>query len=104
MNGVLGALGSCFTFMATVTIIPFMPEGWAGSAGGFPAMTGDVPFLTKDVVLPAVSFHLLRQDLVRVSLAADPDRRPTRHLRRDDRDRPNPTMRQSIESRRLRAR
>jgi uncharacterized membrane protein YkgB len=42
--GVLGALGSTGTFIATVTIIPFMPEGWDPVAG-FPAMTGNVPFL-----------------------------------------------------------
>src|SRR6185295_13796387 len=60
--GVLGAAGSCLTFIMTVTIIPFMPNGWAASAGGFPAMTGNVPFLMKDVVLFAVSFYLLKQD------------------------------------------
>src|SRR5262245_50108318 len=38
--GVLGALGSTATFLMTVTIIPFMPNGWAASAGGFPAMAG----------------------------------------------------------------
>src|ERR1700745_698723 len=65
--GVLGALGSTGTFIATVTIIPFMPEGWDVAAGGFPAMTGNVPFLMKDVVLLAVSFYLLRQDLVRLT-------------------------------------
>lgn len=63
--GVLGAAGACFSFIATVTIIPFMPNGWAASAGGFPAMTGNVPFLMKDVVLLAASFYLLKQDLVR---------------------------------------
>jgi uncharacterized membrane protein YkgB len=68
--GVLGALGSTATFISTVTIIPFMPNGWAESAGGFPAMTGNVPFLMKDVVLLAVSVYLLKQDLVRVSLSA----------------------------------
>jgi hypothetical protein len=36
------------------------------SAGGFPAMTGDVPFLMKDVVLLAVSFYLLKQDVQRL--------------------------------------
>jgi Protein of unknown function, DUF417 len=41
------------------TIIPFMPDGWAASAGGFPAMQGNVAFLMKDVVLFAVSFYLL---------------------------------------------
>src|SRR5437667_10392813 len=67
--GILGALGSCFSFIATVTIIPFMPDGWAASAGGFPAMTGNVPFLMKDVVLFAASVYLLKQDVMRVSLA-----------------------------------
>src|SRR5262245_17884734 len=58
--GVLGALGSCVTFIATVTIIPFMPDGWDKSVGGFPAMTGNVPFLMKDVALLAVSVYLLK--------------------------------------------
>jgi uncharacterized membrane protein YkgB len=61
--GILGALGSTATFISTVTIIPFMPEGWDAAAGGFPAMTGNVPFLMKDVVLLAVSVYLLRQDV-----------------------------------------
>jgi uncharacterized membrane protein YkgB len=65
--GILGAVGSCLTFVATVTIIPFMPDGWAPSAGGFPAMVGNVPFLMKDVVLLAVSFYLLKQDVVRLA-------------------------------------
>jgi uncharacterized membrane protein YkgB len=69
--GVLGALGSCLSFIMTITIIPFMPNGWAASAGGFPAMTGNVPFLMKDVVLFAVSFYLLKQDVMRASLSAD---------------------------------
>jgi uncharacterized membrane protein YkgB len=68
--GILGALGACGSFIATVTIIPFMPDGWAASAGGFPAMTGNVPFLMKDVVLLAVSVYLLRQDVLRVALSA----------------------------------
>ncbi|GLQ50656.1 YkgB family protein [Dyella flava] len=63
--GVLGALGSVATFVGTVTIIPFMPNGWAASAGGFPAMVGNVPFLMKDVVLLAVSVYLLKEDVVR---------------------------------------
>jgi uncharacterized membrane protein YkgB len=65
--GILGALGSCFTFIATTTIIPFMPDGWAASAGGFPAMTERVAFLLKDLVLLAVSVYLLRQDVIRSS-------------------------------------
>jgi uncharacterized membrane protein YkgB len=68
--GILGALGACGSFIATVTIIPFMPDGWAASAGGFPAMAGNVPFLMKDVVLLAVSVYLLRQDVLRVALSA----------------------------------
>jgi uncharacterized membrane protein YkgB len=67
--GILGALGSTATFVATATIIPFMPEGWDAAAGGFPAMTGNVPFLMKDVVLLAVSVYLLKQDVQRVVLA-----------------------------------
>jgi uncharacterized membrane protein YkgB len=63
--GVLGAAGSVVTFVMTVTIIPFMPNGWAESAGGFPAMVGNVPFLMKDVVLLAVSIYLLKQDITR---------------------------------------
>src|SRR6266849_29654 len=67
--GVLGALGCLFAMIGTVTIIPFMPDGWAASAGGFPAMQGNVAFLMKDVVHLAVSFYLLKQDAVRVSVA-----------------------------------
>jgi len=65
--GILGALGSCFSFVATVTIIPFIPNGWSVSSGGFPAMTETVAFLLKDLVLLAVSVYLLRQDMLRVS-------------------------------------
>jgi uncharacterized membrane protein YkgB len=68
--GILGAIGSCATFIGTVTIIPFMPNGWAASAGGFPAMAGNVPFLMKDIVLFAASVYLLKQDVMRVSLSA----------------------------------
>lgn len=63
--GILGALGSAATFVMTVTIIPFMPNGW-DPAAGFPAMAGNVPFLVKDVVLLAASLYLLKQDIVRV--------------------------------------
>ena len=65
--GILGAIGSIVTFVGTVTIIPFMPNGWEPTAGGFPAMVGNVPFLMKDVVLLAVSVYLLKEDVVRVS-------------------------------------
>jgi uncharacterized membrane protein YkgB len=33
MAGVLGALGGIASFISTTTIIPFMPGGWAASAG-----------------------------------------------------------------------
>jgi Predicted membrane protein len=69
--GILGALGSCVTFIMTITIIPFMPDGWAASAGGFPAMQGNVAFLMKDLVLFAVSVYLLKQDVERVTLSAE---------------------------------
>jgi uncharacterized membrane protein YkgB len=65
--GILGAAGSSITFLSTVTIIPFMPDGWAASAGGFPAMKGNVAFLMKDVALFAVSVYLLKQDVVRAT-------------------------------------
>src|SRR5215469_15322984 len=65
--GILGALGSSVTFICTVTIIPFMPDGWAASAGGFPAMTERVAFLMKDIVLFSASVYLLKQDVMRVA-------------------------------------
>jgi hypothetical protein len=45
--GILGAIGSCFSFIATFTILPFFPNGWEPSAGGFPAMTEHVAFLIE---------------------------------------------------------
>jgi uncharacterized membrane protein YkgB len=64
--GILGAILSVGTFVTTVTIIPFMPDGW-NAAAGFPAMQGNVAFLMKDVVFLAVSVYLLKQDVVRAS-------------------------------------
>jgi uncharacterized membrane protein YkgB len=61
--GVLAAFGSVLTFLCTATIIPFFPEGWQASAGGFPAMTPTMGFLMKDVVLLAASFSLLSHDI-----------------------------------------
>ena len=75
--GILGALGSSVTFICTVTIIPFMPDGWAASAGGFPAMTEHVAFLIKDIVLFSASIYLLRQDVMRVSSPAKQNREPS---------------------------
>jgi uncharacterized membrane protein YkgB len=63
--GVLGAILSVATFVTTVTIIPFMPDGW-DAAAGFPAMKGNAAFLTKDFVLLAASVYLLKQDVARV--------------------------------------
>jgi hypothetical protein len=39
------------------------------AAGGFPAMTGNIPFLMKDVVLLAASIYLLSQDVRRELLS-----------------------------------
>jgi uncharacterized membrane protein YkgB len=77
--GVLGAILSVGTFVTTVTIIPFMPDGW-DAAAGFPAMKGNVAFLMKDFVLLAASVYLLKQDVASVvdprgtgaALAGDP--------------------------------
>jgi hypothetical protein len=55
-----------------------MPDGW-DAAAGFPAMKGNVAFLMKDVVLLAVSFYLLKQDVVRASRVA-PERHAWREL------------------------
>lgn len=66
--GILGAILSVGTFVTTASIIPFMPDGW-DAAAGFPAMKGNVAFLMKDVVLLAASFYLLKQDVLRASLA-----------------------------------
>ena len=64
--GVLGAILSVGTFVTTVSIIPFLPDGWNADAG-FPAMQGNVAFTMKDVVFLAVSVYLLKQDVVRAS-------------------------------------
>src|SRR6516165_7880759 len=64
--GALGAFLSVGTFVTTVSIIPFIPDGWNADAG-FPAMQGNVAFLMKDVVLLAVSVYLLKQDVVRAA-------------------------------------
>jgi uncharacterized membrane protein YkgB len=65
---VLGSLGSCATYVGTVTIIPFFPEPWAAPAGGFPAATLPFLFLMKDVVLLSASVYLLKQDILRASI------------------------------------
>ena len=67
--GILGALGACASMIATSTSIPFMPDGWAASAGGFPAMTERVAFLMKDIVIFAASFYLLKRDVARVAFS-----------------------------------
>jgi hypothetical protein len=56
--------------IGTVSIIPFMPDGW-DAAAGFPAMKGNVAFLMKDVVLLAAFFYLLKHDVVRAARSAD---------------------------------
>jgi len=66
--GILGALGSILTFIGTTSIIPFLPDGWAPEAGGFPIMTLPLGFLMKDVLFLAASFYLLKLDLTRAAL------------------------------------
>src|SRR6516164_8217180 len=84
--GILGAILSVGTFATTVTIIPFMPDGW-DAAAGFPAMKGNVAFLMKDFVLLAASVYLLKQDVTRVvdprdtGAAHDGDRRAVEAVR-----------------------
>lgn len=70
--GILGALGSCVTFISTLTIMPFAPGAWHEGAGGFPAMTIVAAFLLKDLVLLVVSVYLLKQDVARVIEARNP--------------------------------
>jgi uncharacterized membrane protein YkgB len=55
--GILGASGSCATYPATVTIIPFFPD-CAAPAGGFPTAT--LLFLVTNIVLLAASVYLLK--------------------------------------------
>lgn len=69
--GMLGALGSIATFISTLTILPFVPEGWDAGAGGFPAMAMNAAFLLKDLVLLVVSVYLLKQDVQRVLADAE---------------------------------
>jgi uncharacterized membrane protein YkgB len=64
--GMLGAIGSIGTFISTLTILPFVPDGWDAGAGGFPAMAMNAAFLLKDLVLLVVSIYLLQQDARRV--------------------------------------
>jgi uncharacterized membrane protein YkgB len=66
---ILGSLGSCATYVGTVTIIPFFPDAWAAPAGGFPAATLPFLFLVKDIVLLAASVYLLKHDIIRASSA-----------------------------------
>jgi uncharacterized membrane protein YkgB len=75
--GILGALGSCATYVATVTIIPLFPDAWAAPAGGFPAATLPYLFLIKDIVLLAASVYLLKQDILRASAT---EREPLRQI------------------------
>ncbi|MFY9986701.1 MAG: DUF417 family protein [Chthoniobacterales bacterium] len=69
--GILGAAGSCVTFIMTLTIMPFMPDAWNAAAGGFPAIQGNEAFLLKDLVLFAASLYLLKQDVERVTPKTD---------------------------------
>jgi uncharacterized membrane protein YkgB len=50
--------------VGTVGIIFFLPDAWAKEAGGFPIMTLPLGFLMKDFLFLAVSFYLLKRDLM----------------------------------------
>ena len=69
--GMLGAIGGIATFIATLTVLPFVPDAWNAEAGGFPAMAMNAAFLLKDLVLLAVSVYLLKQDAARVVEASN---------------------------------
>jgi hypothetical protein len=66
----LGALGGIASFVSTFTIIPFMPDGWAASAGGFPA-TGGPPtlFASRKLRVYRTQGVIARQQLVVVRFA-----------------------------------
>ena len=65
--GILGALGSCASFVSTFTIIPFVPNAWAASAGGFPAMTETrrFPYERFSASWLRPLLYLLKQDVMR---------------------------------------
>ena len=69
-------------FITTVTIIPFMPDGWAAFAGGFPAMTEKVAFLMKDLQCPRWRLAGMNADFrVRDSLKRVEHGRPNHNCR-----------------------
>lgn len=70
--GLLGAIGSCVTFVGTLTVFPFAPGASHPEAGGFPAMTIVSAFLLKDLVLLAVSVYLVRHEVQLLNDAAGP--------------------------------
>lgn len=78
--GMLGAMGSSATFIATLTVLPFVPDAWLAEAGGFPAMAMNAAFLLKDLPLLAVSVYLLKQDAVRVLGAGNVHRTNVRRV------------------------
>src|SRR5258708_26263750 len=57
--GILGAIGSCFSFIATFTILPFFANGLEPSSSGFSPFTTPVGFLTQGLGLFVVSFMFL---------------------------------------------
>lgn len=59
----LGAAGSCLTFLVTSTLMLSSPGVWEGAAGGFPALGDLGGFLLKDVVLLAGSLVLVKHSL-----------------------------------------
>ena len=68
--GVLGAIASTLLYLASITILPFIQGAWTAWAGRLPPMATNIAFVMVDLGLMAVSIYLLRQDVMRVSLAA----------------------------------
>src|SRR5260370_22636060 len=73
--GILGALGSCASFIGTVTIIPFMPDGWAASACAFSSKAGPGPVLPKSSLLFPVLFFPLEPPPPAAKQTPEPRRR-----------------------------
>ena len=68
--GVLGAACAVFLFFVTFIILLFKPDGWTGSAIGFPVIANSLPFPVSDMVLLSISICLLKQEVLRASQSA----------------------------------
>jgi uncharacterized membrane protein YkgB len=70
MYPVFGVRGATYFLGASEWLFgALLFDGWAASAGGFPAMTEHVAFLMKDLLFLTASFYLLKQDVARAWLS-----------------------------------